>query len=101
MRFWWRHELLLVRSKNPGDQLTLIRFARDNGFFGQGLFPDIQTELGLSFVLIRPMTRKAIVREEWTNVAVVSHGRWRSAAAEGQCHGEQQSGGEAGASARA
>src|ERR1017187_6022742 len=67
-----RHHLRLVKTKDAGDQFALLWFARNDGAFGNRIFPDIQAELSFARVLVRAMAMKAIVGEDRPDISIVT-----------------------------
>ena len=72
MRFRRRHRLYLVKTKDACDQLAFLRFARDNGAFGDRIFPDIQAELSFARLLVRAMTMEAIIGENRPDIPIIT-----------------------------
>src|ERR1035441_3363700 len=67
-----RHHLHLVKTKAAGDQFALLWFARNDGAFGNRVFPDIQAELSFARVLVRAMAMKAIIGEDRPDISIVT-----------------------------
>ena len=65
------HEIVGVGGENAPDQLALVRFSRDKRVFGERVFTDVEAKLGFAFLLIRPVTEEAVVREHRPDIAVV------------------------------
>jgi hypothetical protein len=61
-----------VKTKDAGDQFALLWFARNDGAFGDRIFPDIQTELPFARVLVRAVAMKAIIGEDWRDISIVT-----------------------------
>ena len=75
-----RHLVIRVSRENAPDQLALLRLAGDERLFGQRFFPNVQAELALPFVRVRPVTKETFVRENRSDISVVRDffGRLRS-----------------------
>ena len=67
-----RHRILLVKAKDAVDQLAFLRFARNDGAFGDRIFPDIQAELSFARLLVGAVTMKAIIGEDRPDISIVT-----------------------------
>ena len=72
--FGRRHELGGVLMPDPGEELTLIGLAGNDGGIspevGEGLSPQVEAQVCLPFLLVRPVAEKAFVGENGTDVAI-------------------------------
>ena len=77
LRLGRRHDVLPVLGEETEEQLAVVRLPRNdcNDPLAVGVDPalfHIQPELGLPFVFVRPVTGKAVLGENGTNIPVVA-----------------------------
>ena len=65
-----RHDLVRIILQNAVDDLTFIRITGDDGVHLQSTLAGIQSQLGLTLVLVRPVAEEAVLRENRANVAI-------------------------------
>jgi hypothetical protein len=75
MGFWRRHDLVGISSEDALDDAAAVGLAGHNGGFTRfqtccGRFADIEAEAGFAFVGVLPVAVKAVLREDWADVAV-------------------------------
>src|SRR5258705_12797664 len=69
------HPVILIARRDTRDEGTLGNITRHNGMvarfkFCERAFLLIKAQASLAFVLVRPVTRVAVLRKDWPDVAV-------------------------------
>jgi hypothetical protein len=70
------HESIRIGRLDPLDELALGDIAWNEGGRGEGLLPDIQTQIGLAMQWVRAVAVQAIFGKDWTDVSIEFDGRW-------------------------
>src|SRR5687768_6695110 len=74
MKISGRHLLFLVLRYDPTPRFACHRVSWHNRLVSskvrRGALKHIQTQLGLPFLLIKPVTSKAMIRKNWPHVAI-------------------------------
>ncbi len=65
-----RHDHVRIGAVDTGHDFAFVRLAGNNGLVVHRLVADVQPQLRLSPVLVRPVAQEAVVREDRANIAV-------------------------------
>ena len=66
---WWRHHLIGITRHHAANEFTLAGLSRNNYRFFGSIF-EVEPQLGFTMLLVRPVTMKTLVGQDWPDVAV-------------------------------